>query len=164
MGWRDVRAALIAWGVSMLLWLVFTATTKPSSLLMGAAVATVAAVANAVVRRHLPTAMALPTGVWPDGLRALGRLPVAAVADTGRAFAVLAVAEWRHRWPASGTTRVPVARRPEPEAAVVDLVITLTANSTPNTVVLGRSSDGRHLVVHQLVRRRMTSAADLYQP
>jgi multisubunit Na+/H+ antiporter MnhE subunit len=164
MGWRDLRAAAVAWSASMMLWLVFTATVSPSSVVMGAAVAAVAATGNAVVRRHLPVSMAFPAGTLRDGARAAARLPLAVVTDTARVFSVLALAERRRQWPPAGTVRVPVARRPEPEAAVVDLLATVTANCAPNTVVLGRSHDGAHLVVHQLVRQRVASAGELFRP
>jgi multisubunit Na+/H+ antiporter MnhE subunit len=164
MGRRDVRAAVLAWCASMALWLVFTASTATNSLLMGAAVAAVAAAGNAVVRRHLPTDMALPGGTLRAGLGALARLPVVVTADTARVFAVLVRSEWRRQWPPAGTVRVPVAPRPRPEAAVADLMATLAANTAPNTVVLGRTTDGRHLLVHQLVRREAASAAELFRP
>lgn len=164
MNWPEARAAITAWCGSMVLWLVFTASLEPSSLWMGAAVATVAALANAVVRRHLPRNKAWPRGVWPQAVKAALRLPVVAVVDTVRAFTVLAQAELARQWPPAPTVRVPAAPRDEPEAAVVDLVVTLGANSTPNTVVLGRTDDGRHLLVHQLVARRAGSPDDLFRP
>jgi multisubunit Na+/H+ antiporter MnhE subunit len=144
---RSMSFWFLAWLASAALWMLLADSVRLAELVVGAAVAALAATAFEIVRRQRVAAQALRPALWLRIWRVVAR----AVPDIGR-LTRAAWAQLIRPQPARGRVlAMPFGHtEDDPDARALRAAAIGLGSIAPNTVVIGVDPDSGLLLVHQL--------------
>jgi multisubunit Na+/H+ antiporter MnhE subunit len=157
---RGMFVWLLAWLASVALWMLLADSVRPEEVVVGAAVAALAAAAFEIVRRQRVVAQAFRPNLW---LR-VWRVLVRAVPDIGRLTRAAFAQLFRPQRVRGRVLAMPFGHtEDDPDARALRAVAIGLGSIAPNTVVIGVDPDSGLLLVHQLDPTRRPSDLDPLQ-